>query len=98
VKRIIGAIAAAVSLVAAGVAYAQHSATPLKAVALGAGQAVHYSGLTCTAYAGTTSTNADIVCVRDNLQGFGVVVSQDSVIVAKRNAGKVKVVFKAANK
>jgi len=47
------------------------------------GMAVGYAGLTCTAYAGTNATNGNLVCVRDNLVGFGVVVSQAQVIVAK---------------
>jgi hypothetical protein len=98
VKRLIPALACGAVLSAAGAALAEETATPAKAISLVAGQAVHYAGLTCTAYAGTRPTNADIVCVRDNLKGFGVVISQHSVIVAKRQTGgKLKIVFKAAN-
>jgi hypothetical protein len=96
VKPVFAALAVIIA-VYAGNAYANRAAPPAKAVSLSAGQAVHYAGLTCTTYAGTTAMNADIVCVRDNLRGFGVVVSQQTVVIAKRSGGKVKVVFKAAN-
>jgi hypothetical protein len=36
--------------------------------------------------------------VRNNLVGYGVVVSQAAVVVAKRVNGNVKIVFKAANR
>ena len=70
----------------------------LPAVVLRPGQAVSYSGLTCTAYAGTSPTNANLVCVRNNLAGFGVVVSQQTIIIAKRSGTKVRVVFKTNNR
>jgi hypothetical protein len=62
------------------------------------GQSVTFAGLTCTAYKGTNATNSNLVCVRQNLVGYGVVVSQSAVVVAKRVNGKVKIYFKAANR
>lgn len=67
------------------------------ATVMNSGQAVTFGGITCTAYDGTTATNANIVCVRNNLKGYGVVVSQDTVIVAKQVKGKVVVAFKKTN-
>jgi hypothetical protein len=40
-----------------------------------AGMAITYGGMTCTAYSGHT-TNANPVCVRNNLKGYGVVIRQ----------------------
>lgn len=96
-KLIAGFVAGAV-MASTGAVWAATSVTHGKAYTLVANQAVTYSGLTCTAYKGTTATNASIVCVRNNLQGFGVVVSQDAVVVAKRTNGKVHVVFKSKNR
>jgi hypothetical protein len=93
--RILTLIGAA-ALAAAGGAYASRTAT-IRAVTLSPGMAVQYAGLTCTAYAGTTPTNANLVCVRDNLLGYGVVVSQAQVIIARSGGGKIKVVFDKAN-
>jgi hypothetical protein len=88
----------AVALGAAGGAIASNGGGGAsKAIQLTPGTAIGYAGLTCTAYAGTSPTNANIVCVRDNLQGFGVVVSQQQVIVAKANKGKIKVFFRHSN-
>ncbi len=82
----------------ASVGFAGTGQSQLKAIVLQPGQAVRFAGLTCTAYAGTTPTNANLVCVRNNLAGFGVVVSQQSIVVAKRAGSKLKVVFKTNNR
>jgi hypothetical protein len=87
----------AVALGAAGGAIAANQGGGTRSIQLTPGTAVGYAGLTCTAYAGTTATNADLVCVRNNLLGFGVVVSQAQVIVAKSNHGKIKVYFRHSN-
>jgi hypothetical protein len=92
---IVLATAAAVGVTVAATAL---SANGPGAAKMKAGQAVTFAGLTCTAYKGTTATNANIVCVRNNLRGYGVVISQDSVIVAKRVHGKVLVLFKKPNR
>jgi hypothetical protein len=84
--------------VPAGAAVAAVTAKGPVAQKLGPGQAVTYGGVTCTTYAGTTATNANIVCVRNNLKGYGVVVSQDTVVVAKQVNGKVVVAFRKPNK
>lgn len=81
----------------AGIASAQLTGANLKAVVLKPQQAVTYGGLTCTAYSGTTATNANLVCVRNNLRGYGVIISQDTVVVARKTGAKVHVVFKTAN-
>jgi hypothetical protein len=94
-KQLLAGTAAVAALGSAGAVWA--AGGPTKAFALKPNQAITYSGLTCTAYKGTTATNASIVCVRNNLAGFGVVVSQDSVVVAKRVNGKIKVMFKSKN-
>jgi hypothetical protein len=93
--KLVGLIAA-IGLGAAGGALASGGGGA-KAVVLLPGMAVNYAGLTCTAYAGSTPLNADLVCVRNNLLGYGVVVSQAQVIVAKSIAGKIKVFFRHAN-
>jgi hypothetical protein len=99
-KRILAVIAAAAVLGAAGVALGaiRQAPAPGKALVLQPGQAVTYAGLTCTTYKGTTPTNANIVCVRNNLAGFGVVVSQQQIIIAKKAGSAVKVVFKTKNR
>lgn len=86
-------IAAAV-FSAAGIATAGPQPT---AVVMKAGQAITYGGMTCTAYTGTRPSNANLVCVRNNLHGYGVVISQESVIVAKQDGTKFSVVFKGKN-
>lgn len=68
------------------------------ALVLNDNQAVTHAGVTCTAYAGTTPTNANLVCVRDNLQGYGVIISQENVAIARRVKGKVKIVFTRPNR
>jgi hypothetical protein len=95
-KRTIAVAGAAAVLGVAGGALAAN--TPhLSAVVLKPGQAVYYSGLTCTAYAAKTAANANLVCVRNDLKGFGVIVSQSSVIVAKQTGSHITVVFKTKN-
>jgi hypothetical protein len=96
-KRILAVAGASAVLGATSVAVAANDHSHLNAFVLRAGQAVAYGGLTCTAYAGTTATNADIVCVRNNLRGFGVIVSQQTIIIAKRSGSSTKVVFKTTN-
>ena len=96
-KRILAAIAVAGVGLTSGGAYAAIHGNGRTAMKLNAGQAVTFAGITCTTYAGNTATNANIVCVRDNLEGYGVVVSQNLVIVAKQVKGKVVVAFKHAN-
>jgi hypothetical protein len=95
-RRIAGLLAGIVlggtGTAVAAVHHADATARPLNA-----GESITYAGLTCTAYAGTTATNANLVCVRSNLKGVGVVVSQDAVVVAKQTAGKVKVIYKVKN-
>ncbi len=97
-KRTLAVAGGAVVLGAAGGAFAATDQSNLKAIVLQPGQAVAYSGLTCTAYAGTTALNANLVCVRNNLQGFGVVVSQQTIVIAKKSGSSVKVVFKTKNR
>jgi hypothetical protein len=95
--RMIAAAGVAALAASAGAAVAAtHGGAP-RATVLSRGQAVTFGGITCTAYAGSTATNANIVCVRNNLKGYGVVVSQDAVIVAKQVNGKVVVAFKKTN-
>ena len=95
-SKLVGLIAA-IGLGAAGGALASGGGGGAKAVVLLPGMAVNYAGLTCTAYAGSTPLNADLVCVRNNLLGYGVVVSQAQIIVAKSVAGKIKVFFRHPN-
>lgn len=90
------AIALAALVMATGVALASSSGGA-RSITLSPGMAVGYAGLTCTAYAGTTATNANLVCVRNNLAGFGVIVSQAQIIVAKSVKGKIQVFFRKAN-
>jgi hypothetical protein len=77
-----------------GVALGSSGSGPAHSILLSPGMAVGYAGLTCTAYKGTTSTNAQLVCVRNDLQGFGVIVSQEQVLVAKNVNGKIVVLFR----
>jgi hypothetical protein len=85
-------------LIGAGAALGGTGSAKQKAIVLQPGQAVSFAGLTCTAYAGSTSTNGNLVCVRNNLAGFGVIVSQQTILVAKRSGTKLKVVFKTKNR
>jgi hypothetical protein len=96
-NRTIAGLLGGIILGSAGSAVAAVHRSDATAKPLAAGESVTYAGLTCTAYAGTTATNANLVCVRSNLRGVGVVVSQDAVIVAKQTAGKVKVIYKVKN-
>jgi hypothetical protein len=97
-KRILVTIGAALVLGAASVALGAIRQGHVNAIVLKPGQAVTYAGVTCTTYSGTTPTNANIVCVRNNLAGFGVVVSQQTIIVAKTAGSKVNVVFRTKNR
>jgi hypothetical protein len=97
-KRISVVVAAVALLGGASVGLAAAPPAAPQAIVLQPGQAVRFAGLTCTAYSGTTPTNANLVCVRNNLAGFGVVVSQQSIVVAKRMGSKLKVVFKTNNR
>jgi hypothetical protein len=96
-KKTLAFASAAAVLAGTGGALAATQQTHGNAIVLQPGQAVSYAGLTCTTYAGSTSTNGNIVCVRNNLHGYGVVVSQKQIIVAKQSGSKLKVVFKTAN-
>jgi hypothetical protein len=96
-KRLSAGLLAGAVLGSAGAALAGDAGHSTKAIPLTAGQAVSYAGLTCTTYAGTTATNANLVCVRTNLKGYGVVVSQEAVIVAKQLGKQVKVIFRTKN-
>ena len=97
-KRILAVIGAAAVLGATSVALGAIRQAHGNAIVLRPGQAITYAGLTCTTYPGTTPTNANIVCVRNNLAGFGVVVSQQTIIIAKKAGSGVKVVCKTKNR
>lgn len=97
-RKLVAGLVAGALMGSGGAVWAATGGAPGSAVTLAPNQAVTYAGLTCTAYRGTTATNASIVCVRDNLRGYGIVVSQDSVVVAKRVNGTVKVLFKSRNR
>jgi hypothetical protein len=97
-KRILAISGVVAVLGATSVALGAMRQTHGNAIVLQPGQAVSYAGLTCTTYAGTTPTNANIVCVRNNLAGYGVVVSQQTIIVAKSAGSSLKVVFKTKNR
>jgi hypothetical protein len=97
-RKVLIGLVAGLLLASSGVIWAATSNGKGTSYTLLPGQSVTYAGLTCTAYKGTNATNNNIVCVRNTLQGFGVVVSQAAVVVAKRQGGKVKVYFKAANR
>lgn len=88
-------IASISALVLAGTAVA--GKPEIRAITLLPGQAVIFGGMTCTAYNGTTPTNANMVCVRNDLKGYGVIISQQAVIVAKQQGTKFAVVFKGKN-
>jgi hypothetical protein len=96
-KRILATGGAVMVLGAGSVALGAIRGNGTKAIVLKPGQAITYAGLTCTTYAGTVPANANIVCVRNNLAGFGVVVSKQSIIIAKKAGSGVKVVFKTKN-
>jgi hypothetical protein len=96
-RKLLAGLVAGLVLGSAGTVGAALSGQKANGYTILPGQSVSFAGLTCTAYKGTTSTNSNLVCVRNNLVGYGVVVSQSAVVVAKRINGKVKVYFKAAN-
>jgi hypothetical protein len=87
-------IAAVTVFSVAGVAVAGPQPT---AVLMKPGQAITYGGMTCTAYTGTRPSNANLVCVRNNLHGYGVIISQEAVIVAKQAGSKFNIVWKGKN-
>jgi hypothetical protein len=97
-KRTIAVASTCAVLGGASVGLAATRQSASKAIVLLPGQSITYSGLTCTTYPASTPSKANIVCVRNNLAGFGVVVSQQSIIVAKQTGAKVEVVFKTRNK
>jgi hypothetical protein len=97
-RRILALTGAVTLLGATSVALGALRQSPAKAIVLAPGQAITYAGLTCTTYPGTMPSNANIVCVRNNLAGFGVVVSQETIIVAKKAGSVVRVVFKTKNR
>jgi hypothetical protein len=97
-RKIFAGLVAGVVLASTGTVGAAPAGPTSKAYGLLPGQAVTFAGLTCTAYKGTTPSNSNLVCVRNNLVGYGVVVSQSAVVVAKRINGNVKIFFKAANR
>ena len=88
--------ASCAALVITGAAFAA-APKPQKALILIPGQAIGYGGMTCTAYKGTTPTNANMVCVRNDLKGYGVIISQETIIVAKQQGTKFNVVFRGKN-
>lgn len=88
---------AAVVLAVIGAATADAGTKPGTAIQLRPGMAIGYSGMTCTAYKGTTPTNANLVCVRNDLKGYGVIISQGGIVVAKQTGTKFVVVFKGKN-
>ena len=96
--RLLAALVAGIVLGTAGIAGAVTGGSKGKALRLQPGQVITYGGLTCTAYKGTTATNANVVCIRNNLKRYGVVVSQYAVVVARRVSGKVTVVFQKPNR
>ena len=85
-------IATCACLTLAGAAVAAPS--PKRALILSAGQAVIYGGMTCTTYTGKVP---NMVCVRNDLKGYGVVISQQQIIVAKQEGTKFAVVFRGKN-
>jgi hypothetical protein len=97
-RKLLAGVAAGVVLAGTGTVGAALNGPQGKAYGLVPGQAITFAGLTCTAYKGTSATNSNLVCVRNNLVGYGVVVSQSAVVVAKRINGNVKIFFKAANR
>ena len=96
-RKLITGLVAGLILGTTGVGIAATQASHDKAYTLLAGQAVTFGGMTCTAYKGTTATNSNIVCVKNNLKGYGVVVSQDQIVIAKRVNGEIKIIWKKAN-
>jgi hypothetical protein len=97
-RKLLAGLTAGVVLGSTGTVGATLNGHKANGYTLLAGQSVTFAGLTCTAYKGTTPANSNVVCVRNNLVGYGVVVSQAAVVVAKRTNGKVKIFFKAANR
>jgi hypothetical protein len=69
-----------------------------KAIVLTDHQAVSHDGITCTAYDGKTAFTGNLVCVRNDLKGYGVVISRTNVTIARSVKGTVKVIFTRKNK
>ena len=99
VKGKVAALVAGAVVGSAGFAVAANG--PVKAIVLKNQQGATWGGITCTAYAGTTATNSNMVCVRNDLKGYGVIVSQSAVVVARRvrtgSTYKIKTVFTSKN-
>lgn len=99
-KGKVAALLAGVGLGSAGFAVAANG--PVQAIVLKNQQGATWGGITCTAYAGSTPADSNLVCVRNDLKGYGVVVSQSAVVVAKRvkvgSTYKIKTVFKSKNR
>jgi hypothetical protein len=89
---VVAAVAAAAA--AGGAVAAGHG----NAIVLGDKQAVTHGGITCTAYKDTSAPDANLVCIRNNLRGYGVIVSATKIVVAKEQKGKIQVVFQRANR
>lgn len=88
---------AAIVVAVISAATASAGTKPSTAFVLKPGQAIAYGGMTCTAYAGTTPTNANMVCVRNDLKGYGVIISQGGIVVAKQVGSKFNIVFRGKN-
>jgi hypothetical protein len=86
--------AIAVAVIGAANAGAADKPKANTAFVLQPGMAVVYGGMTCTAYTGAVP---NMVCVRNDLKGYGVIISQQSVIVAKQVGSKFNIVFKGKN-
>lgn len=93
------AVAAICALAATIASAAALAATPGKrATVLSDRQAVTHGGITCTAYGAASAASANLVCVKNTLKGYGVIVSSKSIIVAKIAKGKLTVIFQHANR
>jgi hypothetical protein len=87
----------AIIIVVISAATASAGTKPSTAIVLKPGDAISYGGMTCTAYKGSTPTNADMVCVRNDLKGYGVIISQGGIVVAKQVGTKFNIVFRGKN-
>ena len=95
-KSTLMALGGAAALGATGAAFGSQDRSSVT-IQLHPGGAFIYAGVTCTAYPGTTATNADLVCVRNDLRGYGVIMSQDQILIAKKVNGKIVVAFRKPN-
>jgi hypothetical protein len=90
---VVAAVAAAAA--AGGAIAASHG----NAIVLSDKQAVTHGGITCTAYRDNGAKDANLVCIRNNLRGYGVIVSATQIVVAKElKQGKIRIVFQRANR